>query len=60
MSLFNLISNTVEGVAQLAVNAVKLPIAALVAPLDEGKAVADAANGVVAGVEKIGKAEGGR
>ncbi len=57
MGLFDLLKNTVEGAAQVAVNAVKLPAAVLVAPLDDGKSIADAAKGVAEGVRKIGDAE---
>lgn len=57
MGLFDLLKNTVEGVAQVAVNTVKLPLAAVVAPLDNGQSVADAAKGITEGVEKIGDAK---
>lgn len=57
MGLFDLIRNTVEGVAQVAVNTMKLPLAAVVAPLDDGRSIADAAKGITEGVEKIGDAE---
>ena len=58
MGLFDLIKNTVEGTAQAVVNVVKLPVSVLVAPLDDGKSIAEAAQGVVEGVQKIGDAEG--
>ena len=58
MGLFDLVKNTVEGVAQAAVNIVKLPVAVVVAPLDDGKAIAEAADGIAEGVGKIGVAEG--
>lgn len=57
MALFDLIKNTVEGAAEAAVNVVKLPVGVLVAPLDDGKSIADAAKGVAEGVRKIGNAE---
>lgn len=57
MGLFDLIANTVEGAAQATLNAAKLPLGVLVAPLDDGKAIAEAADGVVEGVSKIGDAE---
>lgn len=58
MGLFDLVKNTVEGVAQAAVNVVKMPVAVVVAPLDDGKAIAEAADGITEGVGKIGDAEG--
>lgn len=57
MGLFDLVMNTVEGVAQAAVNIVKLPAAVVVAPLDDGKAIAEAADGLAEGVSKVGQAE---
>lgn len=57
MGLFDLVKNTVEGVAQVAVNTAKLPLAAVVAPLDNGQSVVDAAKAITEGVEKIGDAE---
>lgn len=58
MGLFDLIVNTVEGAAQATLNAAKLPLGVLVAPLDDGKTITDAADGLVEGVQKIGDAEG--
>jgi hypothetical protein len=57
MSIFDLLKNTVEGVAQVTVNVVKLPVGAVIAPLDDGKSIVDAASGIVEGVNKIGDAE---
>lgn len=57
MSIFDLLKNTVEGVAQATVNVVKLPVAVLIAPIDDGKSIQDAAEGVAEGVRKIGDAE---
>lgn len=57
MGLFDLVKNTVEGVAQVAVNTVKLPLGVLVSPLDDGRSIVDAAKGIAEGVEKIGDAE---
>lgn len=57
MGIFDLLKNTVEGVAQTTVNVVKLPVSVLVAPLDDGKSIAEAAQGVVEGIQKIGDAE---
>lgn len=58
MGLFDLIVNTVEGAAQATLNAAKLPLGVLVAPLDDGKTITDAADGLVEGIQKIGDAEG--
>lgn len=58
MGLFDLLKNTVEGAAQVTVNLVKLPAAVIVAPLDEGNAIGEAAVGIVEGVSKLGEAEG--
>ena len=57
MGLLDLIKNTAEGVAQATVNVVKLPLGALVAPIDDGRSIAEAAKGVSDGVGKIGDAE---
>jgi hypothetical protein len=57
MGIFDLLKNTVEGTAQVAVNAVKLPVGVVIAPLDDGKSIAEAASGIVEGVNKIGDAE---
>ncbi|KFC64015.1 hypothetical protein FG93_05525 [Bosea sp. LC85] len=57
MGLFDLVKNTVEGVAQATVNVAKLPLGALVAPLDDGKSITEAAEGIADGVRKIGDAE---
>lgn len=58
MGLFDLIKNTVEGAAQVTFNAAKLPLGVIAAPLDDGRAIAEAADGIVEGVSKIGDAEG--
>lgn len=57
MGLLDLIKNTAEGVAQATANVVKLPLGVLVAPLDDGRSIAEAAKGVADGVDKIGDAE---
>lgn len=57
MSLWDLVSNTAEGVAQMAVNTAKLAVSPIVAPLDQGKAMEDSADGIAEGLEKIGKAD---
>jgi hypothetical protein len=57
MGLLDLITNTVEGAAQVAVNVVKAPVGIVALPLDDGQTVKDAAAGVVEGLEKVGKTE---
>lgn len=57
MGIFDLITNTVEGAAQAAINVVKAPVGIIVAPMDQGETVQDALSGVVEGLEKVGKAE---
>lgn len=57
MGLLDLIKNTVEGAAEATVNVVKLPLGLLVAPLDGGRSIAEAAKGIAEGVGKIGAAE---
>lgn len=56
MGIFDLLKNTVEGVTEATVNVVKLPVAVIVAPLDDGQSIADAAKGVAEGVQKMGDA----
>lgn len=54
MGIFDLLKNTVEGVAETTVNAAKLAASPLAVPFDEGKAVSDSMEGISKGVEKIG------
>lgn len=56
MGLLDLISNTVEGVAEATTNAAKLVAAPVLLPFDED-ALDDAAEGVEKGIKKIGKAD---
>jgi hypothetical protein len=56
MNIFDMLSNTVEGIAEVAVNTVKAPIGVVILPLDGGATVVDAASGVSDGLKKIGKA----
>jgi hypothetical protein len=55
MGLLDLITNTVEGAAQVAVNVVKAPVGIVTLPLDDGQTIKDAASGIVEGLEKVGK-----
>jgi hypothetical protein len=57
MGIFDMISNTVEGVAQVALSPVKATIGLVVAPLDDGETVANAAEDLVEGARKIGSAK---
>ncbi len=57
MSLWDLVSKTVEGVAQVTVNAAKLAVSPIVVPFDGGEALEDSADGIAEGLEKIGKAD---
>lgn len=57
MGLFDLITNTVEGVAETTLNTAKLVVSPIVAPLDEGKAMEDSVDGISKGIEKIGKSD---
>jgi len=55
MGLFDLLSNTIEGVAETTINTAKLVVSPIAAPFDEGEAMEDSVDGIVKGVEKIGK-----
>lgn len=57
MGLFNLISNTVEGVLETTVNTAKLAVSPLAVPFDDGKMMDDSAEGISKGIEKIGKSD---
>ena len=57
MSILDLITNTIEGAAQVAVNVMKAPIGIVVSPVDDGKTALDAVGGLVDGLSKIGRAE---
>lgn len=54
MGLFDLATNTIEGVAETAVNTAKL-VATPVTVIFDGDAPHDAADGIKKGIEKIGK-----
>lgn len=57
MGLLDLITNTVEGVAQVAINTVKLPVAVIVDTSGETSATSDAADRIFDGIDKIGDAK---
>lgn len=52
--MFNIIANTLDGVIQTTVNAVKAPIGIAVSPLDNGKTFTDSMDGVIEGLSRIG------
>lgn len=58
MSIFKLLSNTVEGTLETAVNGAKLAASPILAPFDGGDCMEDSVKGVASGVKKIGDAEG--
>ena len=55
--MFNILTKTLEGVTQAAINTVKLPIGVILSPLDDGKTIVDSVDGIKEGVSKIGKEE---
>lgn len=57
MGLSNRVKNTVEGGAQVAVNVMKIPVGAVIAPLDDGRSIVDAANGIAESAGKTGEPE---
>ncbi|WP_156025855.1 hypothetical protein [Sulfitobacter sp. 20_GPM-1509m] len=57
MSLFKLITNTVEGAIQAPIAATKYVTGATVAMLDDGKMMEDASDDLSDAVEKIGKSK---
>jgi len=57
MSIWGLLGNTIEGVAQVTVNTAKAVVVAPLSVLDEGKPLEDATDGIANGVEKIGKSK---
>lgn len=56
MGLFNLLTNTVEGVAQTALGATKAAVGTVSAPLDDGKTLDGGLDNMREGVDKIGSA----
>ena len=57
MGLFDLLTNTVEGVAQAAISPVKVAVGVVVAPLDRGETLARGIEDTVKGVRKIGSSD---
>ena len=53
--MLDILSNTLTGVIQTTVNVVKIVPAVLIVPLDDGKALSNACDGISKGVDKIGK-----
>jgi len=58
MGLFNLLTNTVEGVAQTAIGATKTAAGVVAAPLDDSKTLHSGLDNIREGVNKIGSAKG--
>lgn len=57
MGLFDLVTNTVEGVAKTAIGATKAAVGTITAPLDDGKTLDSGLRNMSDGVEKIGKSD---
>ena len=58
MSIFDLVTNTIEGTAEVAINSAKAGIGIVAQPVDpEAKTLREAGCGISGGLEKIGKAE---
>lgn len=55
--MFSIFTNTIEGLVEATVNTIKTPIGAALLPLDNGKTLADAFEGVTKGLEKVGKSD---
>jgi len=55
MGLFDILTNTVEGVADVAVNVVKATIGVATLMFDEGETLDEAGDGISKGLSKIGK-----
>ena len=56
MSLFKLLTNTIEGAVQVPLAAAKAAAGAVLLPLDDGETVKDGLADVVEGARKIGDA----
>jgi hypothetical protein len=57
MGLFDLVTNTVEGVAQTALGAAKTTVGLITSPLDDGKTLDSGLENMRDGMEKVGKSE---
>ena len=58
MSILDLVKNTIEGTAEVAINSAKAGIGIVALPVDpEAKTLREAGRGISEGLEKIGKAE---
>ena len=55
MGILDMVTNTVEGLVEASVGAAKTTVGAVVAPLDDGKTFDEGVDGVVQGMEKVGK-----
>ena len=57
MGLFDLITNTTEGVLQTALGATKAAVGSVTAVLDEGETLDSGLDNISDGIKKIGKSE---
>lgn len=55
--MLSIFTNTIEGLVEATVNTIKAPIGAALLPLDNGKTLNDAVEGVTEGLEKVGKSD---
>lgn len=55
--MFSIFTNTIEGLVEATFNTIKAPIGAALLPLDNGKTLTDAVEGVTKGLEKVGKSD---
>lgn len=56
--MFGIITNTIEGITEVAVNTVKLPIAVVAEPfIDDKSPTEETFKRIVEGVDKIGKSD---
>lgn len=60
MGIFDLVTNTVEGVAQTAIGAGKASIGTVTCPLDDGRTLDSGLENMRDGVDKIGKSDKGK
>lgn len=57
MGILDLIANTIEGVAQTAINTTKAAVGVAIAPMDDAETLVDAGDGIADGLNKIGKSD---
>lgn len=54
MGIFDLLTNTVEGVAEVTANVVTAPLGVAMVMFDDGKAMEETSDGIANGLSKIG------